>query len=268
LSSLLSEVKMRMFLLIQALLVNQPQKAPKTGLPLANIQVVVDPGHGGLNPGVRYHFGSAKEKMVFVEKVYTCDVSARLIGLLKNLGAQVVSTVQGPCLKKPQNNLPVSIVRRQKPDEFFTTTGQEVRGDSSGLMERVHLAKQAAVLHPSKLTIYVSIHFDSAISKKMQGTYIIVPRGETTDPLATSLAKEFNDAGLGQNFCKKPTIIVTTGTCGIKHVLILKNPPVRNMVLLELGNVTNYRDRSWMLNPIDRQKYADIIAHGILRFSK
>ncbi len=259
---------MRMFLLIQALLVGQSQKAPKAHLPLVNIQVVVDPGHGGLNPGVRYHFVSGREKKVFVEKVYTCDVSARLIRLLENLGAQVVSTIQGSCLEHPQKNLPSSIVRNQKPDEFFTTTGKEVRGDSSGLMERIHLAEQAVILHPSEKTIYVSIHFDSAISKKLHGAYIIVPRGKTKDPLATSLAEEFNSAGLGQNFCKRPTIIVTTGTCGIKHILILKNSPVKNMVLLELGNVTNSLDRSWMLNPIDRQRYADIIARGILRFSK
>jgi N-acetylmuramoyl-L-alanine amidase len=259
---------MKMFLLLQVLLGGQFEAPPVVKLPLTNVQVIVDPGHGGINTGVRYRFMDGKEKKLFVEKVYTCDVSARLIKILQNLGARVVSTITGPCLDHPQNNLFSKMVRDNKQDEFFTTTGEVVRSDSSGLMERVHLAEQATRLHPFDRTIYISIHFDSAFSSQKRGAYFIVPRRKTSSPLAISLAKEFDSAGLEQRFCKRAVPIIAIGTCGIKNILILKNAPVADMVLLELGNVGNSKERMWILNPDNREKYATTIAKGIVRFNK
>jgi N-acetylmuramoyl-L-alanine amidase len=260
---------MKMFLLLQVLLGGQAVGSPEVNLPLANVQVVIDPGHGGTNPGLVYHYRNGKENRLFIEKVYTCDVSARLVKILENLGAHVVSTIQGSCLGKPQSNPTSTSSRIRNTDELFATTGKGVHGDSLGLKERVKLAEEVARLHPDERTVYVSIHFDSGYSRKLHGAYIIVPPSKASDPLAVSLAGEFSSAGLtGQGFCRKPTIIVAIGTCGIKNILILKSPPVDNMVLLELGNIGNNSDRAKVLDPTSRQKYADLIADGIVRFSK
>jgi len=114
-----------------------------------NKTVFVDPGHGGLDPGV---VGSATSGAIVLEKDATLVVAARLAGLLRSDGFVVV-------MARTQDTTVAKLSDTDSSSGAITSSG--VHRD---LMERAACANTAGA------DVLVSIHFDGFSDPTVGGT--------------------------------------------------------------------------------------------------
>jgi N-acetylmuramoyl-L-alanine amidase len=72
---------------------------------LAKMAVVIDAGHGGMDPGANRPFPNNKKALV-TESAYCYDVALRLERMLKSKGALVIKTTKNDSWKAPIANQP------------------------------------------------------------------------------------------------------------------------------------------------------------------
>ena len=216
--------------------------------------VVIDPGHGGEDPGT---LGNG----VLVEKDVVLDISRKLAALLKSRGGYDV--------------------RLTRDGDYF-----------------VRLAKRKEIARKSEGDIFVSIHANSAPSKRADGTEIfyVSPRG-ASDQAARELADRENAADLVGGVSPDAdadvlSILVDlkmsdsvqkssdlaglvrdelgkagTGDCVIKQAgfLVLKSLAMPS-ILVEVGFLTNSSDVDKLKRTAYRQSYAECLAAAVDRY--
>jgi N-acetylmuramoyl-L-alanine amidase len=256
------EAVMMLLLVLQAMAAEPPKIITSETLK-RGIHVVVDAGHGGLNPGARYQFTEGGKNRIFVEKIYTCDVAARVIMILIKSGIDMSTTTFGKCLDAPQEKL-LENSSALKTEEFFSTTGKLVVGDSAGREERLMWMRSVANSSSLKV-VAISIHIDKMPTSRRRGAYLIVPRGQGGSPLAMAIAQEFENAKRLLKFCKE-SAIVENGECGLRRLQILSRSPLDDTVLIEIANMSNREDLNWLRTHEGRQEVAEIIARGIMSY--
>jgi N-acetylmuramoyl-L-alanine amidase len=245
-----------MFLLIMQLAVGGPTLAPQPAR-YEGLVVKIDPGHGARNSGHIYTFKHKGKYHRIVEKVYNCDVSARMIRELRVQGVTVVSTTTGKCLDTPRDGTLLD-ARAISEDMFFVTTGEVVRYDSAAMEQRVLAGKDSA-------HISVSIHFDYADSRSPSGAYAIVADDTLSISWGASITSEMAVDGRVRTICYES--VVVNATC--KHLRDLFIPRRATFhgvpwVLLELGNMRNEVDRECMLSATCREQIAQTAVRAIL----
>ncbi len=209
--------------------------------PYPNLQVVLDAGHGGLNPGVVWQMGDT----ILVERKITCQITTVVDSILETRRISVTWTTDRSC-------------------NHFTTSGALVTGDSLGLDERVRHIKNVSRRRSVK-TLVVSVHVDSAWSNRLEGGYVIIPAKWGTPLLAINLANEFDRHELDQKFCKNmPTTIVVIGMCKIPRVRILRKAPVEEMILAEVASIGNPADRVRLMSEVGIRFYGELLARAII----
>ncbi len=105
--------------------------------PLGGMVVVIDPGHGGEDPGSWGEFG---KDTIIREDEYVFEVSCRLQKLIEELGGTAVLTTydtKSDCIldSRPQNEAMVS-----DANEHFALDGSLVNADREGLAKRTEFA--------------------------------------------------------------------------------------------------------------------------------
>ncbi|MDA8333597.1 MAG: N-acetylmuramoyl-L-alanine amidase [Peptococcaceae bacterium] len=115
--------------------------APFLPVPLSGLTVVVDPGHGGVDPGA--HF-----KRELLEKDLVLDIGRDLAGFLGGAGARVIVTRNSDYDLAPRDMNSLSARKR------------------FDLRERVQLARR------NRADILVSLHINSSPSAKKSGAYV------------------------------------------------------------------------------------------------
>ncbi len=134
--------------------------------------VFVDPGHGGLDPGV---VGSIGGHSVF-EKDVTLAVAARLAALLRADGYRVVMS------------------RTEDSSVTKLSTSDSVNGTLTASAERRDLVTRAACANAAAASVLVSIHFDGFDDPSVGGTETFYDSARSFASENKRLAQDFQSA--------------------------------------------------------------------------
>ncbi len=225
---------------------------------LDGVTVVLDPGHGGQDPGTTAGLLS--------EAALTYRLATELAARLRAEGAQVVYTVKSrqlsPTLLKTQD----SPIRPVDATLALTGAALRLRHSPAPLWDRAALAKQvwtrqaARDPHAARDVFFLSLHFDQYRTEGVFGSLVCVDRRADSIPrLATALIRE-----LGQGAVRPDDFNGQTGLSGRR--LAVLNParnPIPEKVLLEVATLSNPGDARLAADPLWRDDIARRITAAI-----
>ncbi len=177
--------------------VPKPEPPALAGRPLAGVTVVLDPGHGGPDPGTTAG--------PLPEAALTYRTAAELTASLQAQGASVAYTVRSRFLDptlaatEPTPELPT--------DAVMAATGNALRSRHSPrpLWQRAETARTVWALRlrqdpqAARDVFFLSLHFDQSGSAGVQGSVVCVDRRCNPIPvLAKALAAQMVQGNLGR----------------------------------------------------------------------
>jgi len=204
-------------------------------------RIVIDPGHGGLDPGAVVETRDGLGNAAFVvEDEYAYDISIRLYALLKQHGADVTMTIISP-----NHHI------RHTPDasQTFVNQKNEVynlaslnQGDSWGLWPRggidaLRKRKQVAsewIGRNNRNTLFLSIHCDNTPDIPHDSVILSWGNNEKEFTASKELAEFLKDYTGGMSAQRD------------QELEVLKNNPAQYAALLEVRNISQ-SDNSWIL---------------------
>ncbi|MBN2658655.1 MAG: LysM peptidoglycan-binding domain-containing protein [Spirochaetales bacterium] len=240
------------------------EKEPMLGHELTGYTIVIDPGHGGLDPGaIVASVNGNGENLYVVEDEYAYDISLRTYRLLMLHGADVTLTIISP------NH---QIRSSENPSETFVNMKNEVYnmaslnrknddsswpvGSSEGLRKRVEIAERAFRGADRKKTLYISIHADNSPDLG-QGTIVLYSAEE--------------EANLKESKELAETLVPYLGassSTGRQSLAVLRDNPAYAEVLIEIRNLF-YPGNSWAIRYDKlRQQDAEFITRGLIRYAQ
>lgn len=270
--------------------------------PAAPIHVIIDPGHGGKDPGAVY--GSQKGGDALFEDETVYDISLRLAEILKKRKVTVHMTLTDPDQPIPISNLATI---KDVDERVLVNPHYLIDHVNIGINMRIFLvnAIYQSLLRqnvPSNNIVLISLHGD-ALHKALQGVTVYFPdarlrkesyrkrhsvyrrRKEYTPMIRFPVKDNSRSALMSSSFGK--TIIKTFTASGLKthssfsvrgyyyrkgkRTLpgILRYSKVPTSVLVEVGNLNNAVDRKGFRDPAYRQRLANALAESIHnRFNK
>jgi len=221
--------------------------------------IVLDPGHGGIDPGSITKVRDGRGDPVYVvEDEYVYDITLRMYVLLRLHGAEVTLTLLSP------NHL----IRRSEPaTRTFVHERNEVwnlasinarntarawpRGGQQGLDTRVRVAREALAGHPARRTMFLSIHADNSPGTPSVPIVFYHQSRRSTDTRSRSFARDLLPA-LGAGALARG-----------RNFGVLRNNPAWVKVLVEVRNVA-HADHAWALRFEElRQRDAEKVVRGI-----
>jgi len=238
---------------------------PKIDNSLKGWHIVIDPGHGGLDPGAIVTVADGNgNPVVITEDEYAYDISMRLYRALYRHGASVSLTVIAP-----DHHIRDGADARQtfvhRKNEVYNRASQNTAkgwrpvGTTEGLELRKTIAsEQIAALSPSEKTngtLYISIHADNT-PELPEGTAVLfdgADDGETarSKALASALVPFLGNGSFIHN----------------QPLRVLDNNPADASVLVEVRNI-HYSRNAWALRSAElREQDALKIADGVLAWA-
>ena len=235
----------------------KPTTPKPTKLPPWNGKLVVlDPGHGGWDSGCYFDDGSG---VLITEDEHVYDVCCRAKRLLEESGYKVVFTIEDKATHYTIRNIPK--IPKDDKEVLISNPKLTLKLNCDCMDARIKLASKAEGLFKPKHIFWVSVHFDSQGNDKLQGAHIVTSyNGEFTNALLTQLRSndlvrkldgiEYHPVGMNGDPRKL-------------YILREDKNPFSRCLLLELGNIQNPIDRSRLVNPVWRQKWASVICDSI-----
>lgn len=219
------------------------------GNQLAGYTIVVDPGHGGHDPGAVVKTRVNGKDLYLVEDEFNYDISLRLYRLLKRYGADVFLTVLSP------NN----VIRENENNSSFANEKNEVYNDPSisfrpiggrdGNNERIKIGEKFFAQVPAGKRIWISIHHDSSGDSPSGLVAVHLGAGSETYKLANSVIKTQKRGRIVED-----------------KFFVLNGNPAPAAVLLEVRNPAIGEDKE-MLTPSIREQDAQTICQAILSYA-
>lgn len=224
---------------------------------------VLDPGHGGLDPGavVRSLDGNANAVYV-VEDEYVYDIALRVYIFLRLCGADVTMTLLSPNHLIRRSN-PPSLTFVNEKNEIYNSYELNksnrwgcwpIGGRGGNLDNRVKIARDAFRTVPKNRRIFLSFHADiePASPEAVQVIYYKSRTGEDTR------SKDFAEKLL-------PALGAGAHIRG-RNLGVLRNNPAYVSALIEIRNLA-YIDHGWALRFEElRQRDAEKVVKGVLDY--
>ncbi len=277
---------------------DEPERklAAKKGKP---IHIILDPGHGGIDPGAV--IGSRKKGYQIFEDETVYDISLRVAELLKKGNYIVHHTLIDPNQKKPVAKL----ATKKDEDEYISVTPKyKLRNADVGINMRIYLVcyiynQLIRQKVPKENILLMSLHGD-ALHRSLRGVTVYYPdhrlrsasfkkahrvyrrRKQYQRELKFRNRDNIRSARISSKFGK--SIIDQFRKAGMKthssfavrgyyyrrgkRTLpgILRYSKIPTSVLVEVGNLNNYDDRSALLKHEYRQRVASTLVASINRY--
>ena len=215
---------------------------------LAGVNVVIDPGHGGTDPGaVR---GGVTEASLNYRMASVLAVVVRQAGGIPwfTITSTSLSTTLVEGEPEPPLTEPIDAVSREAPD-IALRSGRE---DTQSLYRRGDYATRIQRDHGGT-TVFIALHHDAADSSAKRGGIVLwESRQLTPPPLVLSLTARFTRLHL------------VSGRQG-RHLGVLApaHNEVTDRVLMELATISNAADRRGAMDPVWRWRVARQLAAAI-----
>jgi len=231
---------------------------------LAGWHIVLDPGHGGIDPGaiVPTVDGSGK-KLYVVEDEYVYDITLRAYVLLRLHGAKVDITLLSPN-HLIRGNAPPAQTFVHEMNEVFNSYSYNQRnrprdwpkGTPRGLAERVRIAEEAFRGAPKGRTIFLSFHADID-ARAPEGAVVLYYQSRNDRDTAS---RAFAQALL-------PALGAGARTRG-QSLAVLRHNPASVKALVEVRNLA-YVEHAWALRYEKlRHRDAGKIVKGVLDYAR
>lgn len=227
--------------------------------------IVLDPGHGGLDPGtVVENLDGNGNKVYVVEDEYVYDVTLRIYVLLRLHGAEVTMTLLSPNHLIRHSNPPTQTFVNEKNEVYnshkFNKRNNRKSWPSGGpygnLLHRVSIARRAFQKIPKNRRIFLSFHadIDPNSTEAPHILYYKSSRGRYLDNASRNFAKALLPAlGAGAYTRGQP-------------LAVLKDNPSAIKVMVELRNLA-YTDNVWAMRFEQlRHRNAEKVVRGVLDY--
>lgn len=229
---------------------------------LKGLTVVIDPGHGGFDPGA----STFLQKRRIAEDEYVYDVACRLRQMVESASGAAILTIEDKKGTKPRD----AEILLSDMDEYFVSTEKKVVAGLEGLRTRVQHANH--LQRTNKDTVFISLHFDST-AESLHGVSLIAP-SDTIPPLVSLLEESFRMKGRlrkKDGYAGEYHAVLKNGdkNHGLRMLYVLRNDVnnVPNRTLIELGNLSNPKDVWRIRSPEVREDYAQAIFLALKEFN-
>jgi len=225
---------------------------------------VLDPGHGGIDPGaiVRTIDSSGKATYI-VEDEYAYDTALRVYALLKLHGADITLTLISPN-HLLRGNSPVMKTFVHDRNEVFNDKNWNRRnrpatwpkGGQKYLNERVNISRRALKGVPSNRQVFLSFHADNDPPSGEVVTLLYFQNKNSIDHTSRKLAEKLlPDMGAGAK---------AKG----RSLGVLRNNPAKYKLLVEMRNLA-FDDHIWavryeQLRRRDAEKVVQALLNGLV----
>ncbi|OLS02108.1 N-acetylmuramoyl-L-alanine amidase CwlD [Tissierella creatinophila] len=200
--------------------------SPTFSLPVTDKIIVIDPGHGGVDPGTVGESGTLESKI-------NLELSLKLKSLLEQSGAIVIMT-------------------RSDNKGLYTSKSNTLREKKIE-----DLKNRRKIVEDSEAEIFISIHMNSFTSSKYYGAQTFFNEGSIEgEKLANTIQVEFRER-LDNDNLRTPT--------ARDNIYVLKelNIPA---VLVEAGFLSNPLEEKLLKNKKHQEKVAWSIFSGLIKY--
>ena len=236
----------------------------RLGNDLAGWHIVLDPGHGGIDPGaIVPTIAGDGRRLYVVEDEYVYDITLRAYVLLRLHGARVAVTLLSPNhLIRRTEPATQTFVHQQNEvfNSFALNRGNGPRqwpmGNARGLKARVQIARDALRKAPRGRSIFLSFHADIDPNSPQAPLVLYYERRGKRDDASRRFARTL-----------LPSLGAGARTRG-QSLAVLRHNPAAVKVLVEVCNLA-YVDHAWALRfEQHRQREAEKVVRGVLDYAR